>query len=81
VPMYLDRHKTMPMSPEVMQEVRSQMGNKQPDGITPISFIVGKDQSYCLNEADSPDLIHKHHEGMGMVLDAGAIEEVTARVP
>src|SRR5438046_2969817 len=28
-------------------------------------------------EADSPDLVHKHHADMGVMLDQGAIEEVT----
>jgi hypothetical protein len=81
MPKYLDRHPTTPIPPEAMEGFRAQMGNRQPDGVTLISFVVGKEQSYCLSEADSPDQIHKHHEDMGVVLADGAIEEVTATLP
>ena len=81
MPKYLDRHATMPMPPEMLEEVRRQIGNRQADGFTPISFVVGKDQSYCLSEAASADVVHKHHIDMGVTLDEGAIEEVTASIP
>jgi hypothetical protein len=81
MPKYLDRHATTPMPPEALAGVRQQMGNRQPDGFTPISFVVGKNQTYCLSEAASPDVVHKHHADMGIMLDQGAIEEVTATAP
>lgn len=81
MPRYLDRHKTMPMPPEMMADVQKQMGNKQPDGVTPVSFMAGTNMSYCLSDADSPESIHKHHMDMGIKLDEGAIEEITATMP
>ena len=31
--------------------------------------------------AASPDVVRKHHADMGIMLDQGAIEEVTATIP
>ena len=70
MPKFLDHHPTMPVPPEAMAGMRQQMGNRQPDGFTPLQFVVGKEQSYCLSEADSIDVVHKHHEAMGVMLGA-----------
>lgn len=81
MPRFLDHHRTMPLPPEAVEQIRSQLGKRQPDGVTPIQVMVGKDQTYCLAEAANPDLIHKHHETMGVKLGAGDVEEVTATLP
>ena len=71
----------MPMPPEAMAGMRQQMGSRQSDGFTPLQFVVGKEQNYCLSEADSIDVVRKHHEAMGVMLGAGAIEEITESLP
>ena len=81
MPTYLDRHPTMPLPPEMVEAVRAQMGNRQPDGVTPRQFFAGTEQSYCLSDADNPAAVEKHHTDMGIMLAPGAIEEVTATLP
>ena len=61
--------------------VRAQMGNQQPDGVTPRQFFAGTEQSYCLSDADSAAAVEKHHTDMGIMLAPGAIEEVTTTLP
>src|SRR5262245_34542093 len=48
MPTYIDHHATMPMPPEMVAAVKAQMGNRQPDGVTPRQFFVGTNDSYCL---------------------------------
>jgi hypothetical protein len=81
MPMYLDRHPTMPLSPEMEAGVRAQMGTRQSDGVTPRQFFVGAQQSYCLSEADSPAAIEQHHKDMGITLAPGAVELLSATMP
>jgi hypothetical protein len=81
MPTYLDRHPTTPLPPEMVAAVRAQMGNRQPDGVTPRQFFAGAEQSYCLSDADNPEAIEKHHTAMGIMLAPGAIELLTATLP
>ena len=80
MPKFLDRHPTMPMPPEQIAEMRRSMGQPH-DGVTALQFVVGKEQSYCLSEADSADTVRKYHANMGMELGDSAIEEVTDVLP
>ncbi|MBI4498314.1 MAG: DUF4242 domain-containing protein [Chloroflexi bacterium] len=81
MPRFLDHHTTMPLPPEAVAQIQAQLGKRQPDGVTPIQVLVGKDQTYCIAEAANADLVHKHHEAMGIQLGPGAIEELTATLP
>ena len=45
------------------------------------SAILSQAQALMANLAASPDVVRKHHADMGIMLDQGAIEEVTATIP
>lgn len=81
MPRFLDHHVTTPLPPEAVSMIKAQLGNRQPDGVTPIQVMVGKEQTYCLADAENASLVHKHHEAMGITLGPGDVEEVTATLP
>ena len=79
---FIDHHATMPMSPEMAQAAVEGLKSGQANqfGVTGINAFVGANDMWCLTEASSADAVHKSHEGKGIKLGAGDIQEVQALV-
>jgi hypothetical protein len=81
MPMFLDRHPTMPIPPEMMEAMKKDIGVRGADGVTQLQFIMGANESYCLTEAESAEAVHAHHEALGITVGEGHVEEVSASLP
>lgn len=80
MPKFIDHHKLVKMSPEMMQKVAAMMKSGQADqnGVKPINAFMSKDEEWCLSEAPNADAVRKSHEAMGMKIGKGDVKEVTS---
>ncbi|MBI4329194.1 MAG: DUF4242 domain-containing protein [Chloroflexi bacterium] len=82
MPVYLDHHAAVQLPPAVVQQLVSEIKAKKKaqDGTVPLNVLAGKNDTFCLTEAPNADVVHKHHEALGIKLDKGQIYEVQTLV-
>lgn len=80
MPKYLDRHPFQPLPPEMVAQVKANLGRPDQFGVTPINMFVSKDFLMCYTEAPGPENVHREHEAIGINLGPGDIQEVTSLV-
>jgi hypothetical protein len=77
MPLFLDQHPGG-LSPEMVDAVRKKVQSGQTDqfGAKAVSVFWSDNETFCLSEAPSADVVHKAHEAMGVKLPSGSIRQV-----
>ena len=78
MPVYLDHHKTIEMSPEMAKKMVADMkaGRKDQFGNKILNVFAGKSETWCLVEAPNFEAVAKGHEGYGLKLGKADVVEV-----
>ena len=80
MPKYIDRHPFQPIPPEMLAQVRANIGKPDQFGVTGINMFTSKDYLMCYSEAPNAESVHREHEAIGINLGPGDIKEVTSLV-
>jgi hypothetical protein len=79
MPKFIDFHAKMPaMPPGAMDEVKSNLGKVDANGVKAINAFFTKDgQAYCISEAPNADAVCRAHEAKGLPLGKGDVHEIS----
>ncbi len=79
---YLDRHPGTAMKGDAAKEVSDRIasGERDEHGVIDRGVLMDKeaDMTYCVLDAPDVDAVIRHHEALGLELDADSIHEADA---